>query len=64
MCHQPIKFSDTFLTKIPLVLLTKLGKTHSDEKGSHGLALRAKIKVIAKITRCNYLPEAGSVAPP
>ena len=39
----------TGLIKIPLVLLTKLGKTHSDEKRSHSLTLRAKVKVIAKI---------------
>ena len=35
----------------PLVFLTKLGKTHSDEKRYHSLTLRAKVKVIAKIKR-------------
>ena len=43
-----MKLSDTF-DPYPLYILTKLGKTHSDEKRSHGLTLRAKVKVIAKI---------------
>ena len=48
MCHLSMKLSDTF-DPYPLYILTKLGKTHSDEKRSHGLTLRAKVKVIAKI---------------
>ena len=48
MCHLSMKLSDQ-LIKILLIVLTKLGKTHSDEKCSHGLTMRAKVKVTAKI---------------
>ena len=50
MCHLSMKLSNTFDPN-PLVLFTKLGKTHSDEKSSHSLTLRAKVQVVAKIKR-------------
>ena len=69
MCHLSMKLSDTF-DPYPLYILTKLGKTHSDEKRSHGLTLRAKVKVIAKIkSQCpreqkTCLPKKNSAGVP
>ena len=47
MYHLSMKLSDTF-DQNPIVPFTKLGKTHSKGKRSHGLTLRAKIKVTVK----------------
>ena len=49
MCHLSMKLSDTFDQNPPCTLDKILGKTHSDEKRSHSLTLRAKVKVIARI---------------
>ena len=49
MCHLFMKLSDTS-DQNPLCTFDKIReKTHSDEKRSHGLTLRAKVKDIAKI---------------
>ena len=46
-----MKLSDMFYQN-PACTFDKIrGKTHSDEKRSHGLTLRAKVKVKAKIKR-------------
>ena len=42
-----MELSDTFDQKPPCTF-DKIRETHSDEKRSHGLTLRAKFKVIAK----------------
>ena len=49
MCHLSMKLSDTFDQNPPCTFDKIREKTHSDEKLSHGLTLRAKAKVIAKI---------------
>ena len=49
MCHLSMKLSDTFDQNPPCTFDKIREKTHSAEKCSHGLTLRAKVKVIAKI---------------
>ena len=48
MCHLSMKVSDTF-DQNPPCTFDKIRGTHSDEKRSHGLNLRAEVKGIAKI---------------
>ena len=50
MCHLYMKLSDMF-DQNPACTFDKIRDTHSDEKHSHSLTLRAKVKVIAKIKR-------------
>ena len=49
MCHVSIKLCDTFDQNPPCTFDKNREKTHFDEKRSHGLTLRAKVKVIAKM---------------
>ena len=51
MCNLSIKVSDTFDQNPPCTFDKIREKTHSDEKCSYGLTLRAKVKVIAKTKR-------------
>ena len=51
MCHLSMKLSDTFDQNPPCIFDKIREKTHSKGKRSHGLTLRAKVKVIAKIKR-------------
>ena len=48
MCHQSMKFSDRFDQNPPCTFNKITKKTLSNGKRSHGLTLRAKVKVIAK----------------
>ena len=45
----PVYEALTCLIKISPVLLTQLWKANADKERSHGLTLRANVKVIAKI---------------
>ena len=48
MCHLSMKLSDTF-DQNPPGIFDKIRKNYSDEKRSHSLTLRAKVKAVAKI---------------
>ena len=48
MCHLSMKLSDTFDRKPPCTFEKIIEKPIPMKKSSHGLTLRAKVKVIAK----------------
>ena len=56
MCHLSMNLSDR-LDRNPPCTFNKIRETHSDEKHSHSLTLRAKVKVIAKIKAKACLPK-------